>query len=148
MMADIENLLRELPLTSPGVELDRRVLGIRARRRLVAVLYSGAALAAAAVLVLAVVLHLAGPKPPAAPLALLPTDRSPTNAGTADASGREEVVWSRLVYQGSVVGEDGLPLRAYRQESVRQVQWVEESGQQMQVVVPREQLVLVPAEMY
>jgi len=148
MMANMESLLRELPLASPSVELDRRVLGIRARRRLVAVVYSGAALAAAAVLVLAVVLHLAGQKPPAAPLAIVPTGCLPTTAGTVDASGREEVVWSRLVYQGSVVGEDGVPLRAYRQESVRQVQWVEESGQHMQVVVPREQIVLLPAEIY
>ncbi len=144
MNHDLESLLRELPLRQPSETLDRKIerLGLSWRPKLKVTLALGV-LAAAAAIALAIVLARgsANTAQPAAPELAL-------SRPAATETPRLEQTWSVVNYVGAVPQADGVPLRIFRQQSLRTVRWVDETGTTREATEPKEEIITVAAEMY
>lgn len=72
---------------------------------------------------------------------------------TADANAegnpvRLEQNWSSVEYQGVIDSAEQGPLRAFRQQTLQRMVILDENGRQMEVTVPRQNVILVSAESY
>jgi len=168
MHEDIEALLKRMPLRKPPASLDARVLWRPERPRQVVVAWAvaaGALAAAAAAILFALVGGPAAPDAatgtatptlaqagPPAPADVVP---SPETATTPPAEADAAVVpvhierqWAHLAYEG-VVAPEGQPLAKFRRQVVDQVEWVDpDDGAYLEMTVPREDVILIKADVY
>jgi len=168
MRDDIESLLERMPLRKPPASLDARVLWRVRRPRQVVIAWAvaaGALAAAAVALFFAVRTEPRAPAggPTAAPAVAqadvpAPTDGvSPAEAAAALPVGGAETdvvpvqierQWTHLAYEG-VVAPEGEPMAKFRRQVVDQLEWVDpDDGAHMEMTVPREDVILIKADVY
>ena len=143
--ADTEPLLRNMRLSEPSAELDRRVLRTLARpspaeRLRTACLLAAAILALAIIGTVPLLLHRqTGPHRTA-------SSTQGVRTAAADPGRRLRIERdTACVGDGGIVGYAGsMPVRGYRYQSVRQIWYFDPvSHRRLSVTVPRDQLVLV-----
>ena len=137
----IEEMLGDIPLRKPPESLDAKVFRGRRRRVIPWVALGGAA---AAAIVLAAFLL---PRPPVVePLPLQET------AGFAEQAFEpvsvEETV-SRISYEGLMIPDEKTPMRVFRRRVLERT-WMldQQSGCTVEMAIPREEIILIDAEMY
>jgi len=145
MPEDIEALLERMPLRKPPATLDAKVLPARPRGRgLVGWIVAGGAAAAAAAVLLACWLHEGGEVPPAP----VPTGDEPAAVAEAPEPLSVEREWTHVTYEG-VVAPEGEPMAKFRRHVVRQLEWIDPAdGARMEMTVPREEVILIKANVY
>src|SRR5674536_61031 len=137
---ELEQLLGRLPLRAPSAKLDERVRSAGRPKR--AWLWLVGSLAVAAAVVLAITYWPQGVKPA--------TNENKTVAQTTDAQPpvRMEQNWEQVTYEGTVSQPDGVPVRAWRRQTLRHVELRQPDGAVMQMTVPEEKIYLVAAQVY
>ena len=141
-LEQLEHMLRNAPLRKPHVSLDAKVL--RPWRRWVVSRVVIGGVTAAAVLVTAVL--------------LLETPSQPEEMGTHkkvvqteqsfEPVSLEETM-SRVSYEGLITLDGKTPVRMFHRWTIERVWLVDEqSGYSIEMTIPRQQILLVGAEMY
>ncbi len=140
-LKQLEQTLRSLPLRKPPASLDARVL--RRRHRVLPWAVIGGMAAAAAAL-LAAILWLT--PEPRTTVVLAP---SPVEAEEPFEPVRLEETFSQMSYEGIFAPDEKMPLRIFRHRTLERTLLVDQNtGYTVEMAVPREQLVLIEAEMY
>ncbi len=137
----IEEMLREIPLRKPPESMDARVLR-GPRPRVIPWVALGGAVAAAIVLAAFLL-----PRPPVGePLPPQETP-GPAEQGFEPVSVEETV--SRTSYEGLVIPDEKTPMRVFRRRVLERT-WMldQQSGYTVEMAVPREEIILINAEMY
>lgn len=147
--AELESLVRGLPLATPSRQLETRICRLLEDARLK--LWRGTALTGLAAAIVLVVLWggwLYRPHRSTATKAGGPLPIQPTPVASLARPLRIERDASSLADRGIVGFAGKVPLHGYRVQSVKQVWYVDPSGKSLCVTVPTDRLVLVPVHTF
>lgn len=153
---EIEAMLKGMPLRTPPASLDEKIRRLTHGRPRWYFRAAAAMGTIAAALVLAFMIRMSGITPPVrslSPLTSGPGMATTLGAGmeTVAARGGSPVVteetWTRTDYGDLILLDGQRPVRQFRRQHVQQVQWTDpQKGVQMQMTIPRAEVILVDAK--